>query len=95
MSEFEKQYDELLNFLKFEDFSILTKRIIDLTLDTEDINYYKKANEFLIWLDQNENNVEAKKTKFQEILSDLHQALISKPILEKKYCRLLKLKVTT
>lgn len=84
MSEFEKQYDELLNFLKFEDFSILTKRIIDLTLDTEDINYYKKANEFLIWLDQNENNVEAKKTKYQEILTDLNKTLISKPILEKK-----------
>ena len=84
MSEFEKQYDELLNFLKFEDFSILTKRIIDLTLDTEDISYYKKTNEFLIWLDQNENNVEAKKTKYQEILSNLHKELISKPILEKK-----------
>lgn len=84
MSEFEKQYDELLNFLKFEDFSILTKRIIDLTLDTEDINYYKKANEFLIWLDQNENNIDAKKTKYQEILTDLHKTLISKPILEKK-----------
>lgn len=84
MSEFEKQYDELLNFLKFEDFSILTKRIIDLTLDTEDINQYKKTNDFLIWLDQNENNVEAKKTKYQEILTDLHKTLISKPILEKK-----------
>ncbi len=84
MSEFEKQYDELLNFLKFEDFSILTKRIIDLTLDTEDINYYKKTNEFLVWLDQNENNIVAKKEKYQEILFDLHKKLISKPILEKK-----------
>ncbi|GEC79915.1 ABC transporter ATP-binding protein [Flavobacterium aquatile LMG 4008 = ATCC 11947] len=84
MSEFEKQYEELLNFLKFEDFSILTKRIIDLTLDTEDINYYKKTNDLLIWLDHNENNVDAKKVKYQEIFSDLHQTLISKPILEKK-----------
>lgn len=84
MSEFEKQYEELLNFLKFEDYSILTKRIIDLTLDTENSNHYKKTNEFLIWLDHNENNLEAKKAKYQEILSDLHQTLISKPILEKK-----------
>ncbi len=84
MNEFEKQYDELLNFLKFEDFSILTKRIIDLTLDTENIEHYKKTNEFLIWLDKNENNVDAKKEKYQEILSDLHKALISKPILERK-----------
>lgn len=84
MNEFEKQYDELLNFLKFEDFSILTKRIIDLTLDTENIEHYKKTNEFLIWLDKNENNVDAKKEKYQEILSNLHQTLVSKPILEKK-----------
>ena len=47
-------------------------------------NHYKNTNEFLIWLDQNENNIDAKKTKYQEILSDLHKTLISKPILEKK-----------
>jgi len=84
MNEFEKQFQELQNFLKFEDFSILTKRIIDLTLDTEDINYYKKTNEFLIWLDQNENIIEAKKEKYQAVLSDLHSTLINKPIAQKK-----------
>ena len=84
MNEFEKQYQELQDFLKFEDFSILTKRIIDLTLDTEDINHYKKTNEFLIWLDQNETNVEAKKEKYQAILTDLHSRLSTKSIPEKK-----------
>ncbi len=84
MNEFEKQFQELQNFLKFEDFSILTKRIIDLTLDTEDIGYYKKTNEFLIWLDQNENNIEAKKEKYQAVLSDLHAVLINKPIAQKQ-----------
>ena len=83
MNEFEKQYQELQNFLKFEDFSILTKRIIDLTLDTEDVNQYKKTNEFLIWLDQNETNIEAKKEKYQAILTDLHEKLIHKPLAEK------------
>ena len=84
MNEFEKQYQELLNFLKFDDFTILTKRIIDLTLDTEDLNHYKKTNDFLIWLDQNENNVEGKKEKYQAVLSDLHAKLINKPIAEKQ-----------
>ena len=84
MNEFEKQYQELLNFLKFDDFTILTKRIIDLTLDTEDLNHYKKTNDFLIWLDQNENNVEGKKEKYQAVLSDLHATLINKPIAEKQ-----------
>jgi ABC-2 type transport system ATP-binding protein len=84
MNEFEKQYQELLNFLKFDDFTILTKRIIDLTLDTEDLNHYKKTNDFLIWLDQNENNVEGKKEKYQAVLSDLHATLSNKPIAEKQ-----------
>ncbi len=84
MNEFEKQYQELLNFLKFDDFTILTKRIIDLTLDTEDLNHYKKTNDFLIWLDQNENNVEGKKEKYQAVLSNLHATLSNKPIAEKQ-----------
>lgn len=84
MNEFEKQYQELLNFLKFDDFTILTKRIIDLTLDTEDLNHYKKTNDFLIWLDQNETNVEGKKEKYQAVLSDLHTTLSNKPIAEKQ-----------
>lgn len=83
MNEFEKQYQELENFLKFEDFGILTKRIIDLALDTESLIYYKKTADFLDWLDQNENNTEAKKEKYQSILSDLHSALSQKPIAEK------------
>ncbi len=83
MNEFEKQYQELQTFLKFEDFLILTKRIIDLTLDTEDLNQYKKTNAFLNWLDQNETNIEAKKEKYHAILTDLHASLVHKPIAEK------------
>lgn len=32
MSRFEKQFGELQAFLQFEDFNILTKQILDLTL---------------------------------------------------------------
>jgi ABC-2 type transport system ATP-binding protein len=84
MNEFERQYQELLNFLKFDDFSILTKRIIDLTLDTEDINQYQKTLAFLTWLDQNENNTDGKKEKYQTILSELHSALSNKSIAPKE-----------
>ena len=83
MNEFEKQFQELLNFLQFEDFTILTKRIIDLTLDTEDSNHYKKTIAFLNWLDLNENTTESKKEKFKEILNDLQVSLLAKPIAEK------------
>ena len=85
MNEFEKQFQELQSFLKFDDFSILTKRIIDLTLDTENKNYYKKTIAFLDWLDDNENStIEDKKIKFKEVLDDLYVDLSKKPIVEKK-----------
>ena len=84
MNEFEKQYEELQNFLKYEDYSILTKRIIDLTLDTEEVSEYKKTNEFLIWLDTNENLIEQKNEKYNARLSDLYSILSSKPIAEKQ-----------
>lgn len=84
MNEFEKQFEELQNFLKFDDFSILTKRIIDLTLDTEDLNQYKKTNDFLNWLDLNEENVSEKKGKYEQILNELHAFFSQKPIAERK-----------
>jgi ABC-2 type transport system ATP-binding protein len=83
MNEFEKQFQELLNFLKFEDYAILTKRIIDLTLDTEDLDYYKKALSFLDWVDANENTIEGKSDKYQSFLNDLHSFLSKKPIAQK------------
>lgn len=83
MNEFEKQFQELQDFLKFEDFVILTKRIIDLTLDTEDLNHYKKTNVFLTWLDTNENQTEKKKERYAVILNDLYEFLREKPLAEK------------
>ncbi len=84
MNEFEKQFQELLNFLKFEDYAILTKRIIDLTLDTEDIGYYKETLDFLNWVDANENTVEGKKEKYETILNDLHSYLSKKPLADRE-----------
>lgn len=83
MNEFEKQFQELLNFLKFEDYTILTKRIIDLTLDTEDSNHYKKTLDFLNWVDGNENKTEGKTEKYKAILDDLHTSLSKKPLADK------------
>ncbi|MGC4039343.1 MAG: ABC transporter ATP-binding protein [Flavobacterium sp.] len=83
MNEFEKQFQEIQNFLKFDDYSILLKRVIDLTLDTENIDYYKKACGFLDWLDANENS-EDRKNRFEAILNDLYSFLSKKPIHERK-----------
>jgi ABC-2 type transport system ATP-binding protein len=84
MNEFQRQFQEIQTFLKFEDFSILTKRIIDLTLDTEDLIFYKKTAGFLDWLDTNENNTESKKEKYESILNELYAVLSQKPIVERQ-----------
>lgn len=84
MTEFDKQFQEIKSFLQFEDYSILTKRIIDLTLDTEEIFFYKTTVDFLIWLDQNQENNSDKKEKFQSILTDLYNNLSQKNIPERQ-----------
>lgn len=84
MTEFEKQFQEIKSFLDFEDYSLLTKRIIDLTLDTENSSFYQKTNDLLDWLDRNENNIEEKKQRFGLLLEELYQNLSIKPIPEKQ-----------
>ena len=84
MTEFEKQYQELIQLMEFEDYTLLTKRIIDLTLDTESISHYQKTADFLDWIDIGGHTPEAKKEKFTSVLNVLHQTLSTKPIPEKK-----------
>ena len=83
MNEFELQFAKLESLLEFNDFDILLKRIIDLTLDTENINCYKSTNDFLNWLDNHENST-SKKDKFKTILTGLHLFLSQKPIVGRK-----------
>lgn len=84
MTEFEKQFQEIKSFLKFEDYSILLKRIIDLTLDTESVSFYQKTNDFLNWLDKNENNISEKKQRFEALLNELYLELSTKEIPERE-----------
>ena len=83
MNEFEKQYEELKSFLEFEDYSILVKRIIDLTLDTEDLEFYKKTATFLDWYDVNEAVIEGKKERFAQLLAELYTSLSTKTLAPK------------
>lgn len=84
MTEFEKQFQEIKGFLEFEDYSILLKRIIDLTLDTENISFYQKTNDFLDWLDRNDENTAEKKQRYELLLNELHFELSTKPVPEKQ-----------
>ena len=75
MTEFEKQFREVQELLEFNDFNQTIKRVIDFTLDTENIDFYTKTNEFLNWLDNNEKEDEDKKTRLKTLLDELHDFL--------------------
>lgn len=78
MTEFEKQFHEVQELLEFNDFNQTIKRVIDFTLDTENIEFYIKTNEFLNWLDHNEKEDEDKKTRLKTLLDELHAFLNKK-----------------
>ncbi|MDR2950660.1 MAG: ABC transporter ATP-binding protein [Prevotella sp.] len=80
MTLFQSQFDEIRKLIDYEDFTLLTKRVIDFTFDTENIAIYKKVVEFLDWLDNNNDKTEEKKEQFNQILGMLYQELVSKPI---------------
>lgn len=78
MTEFEKQFREVQELLEFNDFNQTIKRVIDFTLDTENIDFYTKTNEFLNWLDHNEKEDEDKKKRLKTLLDELHAFLSKK-----------------
>lgn len=78
MTEFEKQFREVKELLEFKDYNQVIKRVIDFTLDTENIDFYKKTNAFLDWHDHNENNETEKETKLSGLLAELHSFLSQK-----------------
>ena len=80
MNTFQLQFDQIIDYLKYDDFTVLTKRIIDLTLDTESLIFYQKTNDFLDWLDAHPENQIEKKQKFQSILDELFAFLNAKEI---------------
>lgn len=64
MNAFQLQFEQIIDYLKYDDFTVLTKRIIDLTLDTESLTFYQKTNDFMDWLDINGDNTSEKSRNF-------------------------------
>lgn len=80
MNTFQLQFEQIIEYLKYDDFTVLTKRIIDLTLDTESLIFYQKTNDFLHWLDVDGENTIEKKQRFQLLLDELFAFLSAKEI---------------
>jgi ABC-2 type transport system ATP-binding protein len=74
MSKFQKQFDEVQDLLRFDDIALVVKRIIDFTLDTEQLLFYKKTYGLLDWLDTNPQPEETK-PRLEALLQELHAEL--------------------
>jgi len=79
MTIFEQQLAEVQELLQFENYLQVIKRIIDFTLDTEDILHYKETIAFLNWYDSNHESPEVKE-KLVDLLKNLKLTLGSKEI---------------
>ncbi|WP_374541217.1 ATP-binding cassette domain-containing protein [Flavobacterium sp.] len=79
MNLFQQQFNEVQELLQLNDFQQVIKRIIDFTLDTEAIQFYKQTTAFLNWFDHNSDSVEVKE-KLNQLLQDLYKVLIVKTI---------------
>ena len=79
MNLFQQQFNEVQELLQLNDFQQVIKRIIDFTLDTEAIQFYKQTTAFLNWFDHNSDSVEVKE-KLNQLLQDLYKVLIDKTI---------------
>jgi ABC-2 type transport system ATP-binding protein len=83
MNNFQKHFEEARDLLRFGDFAVAVKRIIDFTLDTEQIAFYKKTNLLLNWLDRDQTPEETRE-KLLALLEELYAALSVKPFKERQ-----------
>ncbi|MDE5449342.1 ABC transporter ATP-binding protein, partial [Elizabethkingia meningoseptica] len=67
-------FEEIRELILFKDLDRAVKRIIDLTLDTENLQFYKETNTLLDWLDTKPAE-EAVVEKLNILLQKLKEAL--------------------
>lgn len=83
MNDFQKSFEEVKDLIKFGDHTLAIKRILDFTLDTQNIEFYKKTDKFLDWIDENPNNTTLPE-KLLTLANELYTFLSDKPIKTKE-----------
>lgn len=80
MLSFENYSKEVYQLLEYDDYQNLIKKLIDLTLDTQSLSFYKRTSEFLDWIDTNSPQKEKFKEKSGQLLDDILSNLSQKKI---------------
>lgn len=81
MSRAESYIQEVEQLLVYKEYNQLTKRLIDLTLDTEDTKYYKQMLDHLDWLDYSRSpKVEEIEERYTTLFLSLKDALSRKTV---------------
>lgn len=83
MNDFQKSFEEVKDLIKFGDNTLAIKRILDFTLDTQNIEFYKKTDQFLNWIDENPNNTTLSE-KLLTLANELYTFLCEKPLKTKE-----------
>ena len=74
MNIFQTQFDKIKQLIAYEDFQLLLKRVIDLTLDSKNVDQYRKTMKLIYWL-ETEPSVDDKKVQFAAALDELYEIL--------------------
>lgn len=76
--------EEVEQLLVYKEYGQLTKRLIDLTLDTEDVTYYKYMLDHLDWLDYHLNpSIDELQERYTALFLLLKDALLRKDVRER------------
>jgi len=73
MNSFEQYCKEIYHLLEYEEYQSFLKRLIDLTLDTEDVLFYRKTCDLMNWLDTNPKD----RSKVLERLDSTYREIIT------------------
>lgn len=76
MTNLTNYLDEIKQMFIFGDCKLILKRIIDLTLDSQNIEQYSKTVDLLDWIDLNEANTVSITEKLQERFNELAELLL-------------------
>ena len=79
MKQFEEQYLEVQDLLKFGDHNLVIKRIIDFSLDTGQPEFYNSTNTLLDWLDTGPDTA-AVAERLGSALQELYAVLAAKQL---------------